>query len=72
MNEGEVVGLEDKVGKEIMIHLKGFQRINGTLLDFDDYMNLLLRDAEVYDDDEVVSEREIMVVKGGNVQTITC
>lgn len=37
--------LEDCVGKTVIIKLRGGKSVRGKLLDFDHYMNLVIRDA---------------------------
>lgn len=69
MNEDNI-NLEARVGEEILVHLKGSRRIEGTLLKFDEYMNLVLGDAKILEHGGTERERELMIIKGGNVQTI--
>lgn len=50
-----------------MIAAKGGLHIVGTLLSYDEHMNLLLADAEIRGE----SKRRLVVVKGGNVYRIS-
>jgi small nuclear ribonucleoprotein len=45
--------LEGCVGKTVIIKLRGGKSVQGKLLDFDQYMNLVIRDAvELLDDND--------------------
>jgi small nuclear ribonucleoprotein len=50
--------LEGCVGKTVIIKLRGGKSVRGKLLDFDQYMNLVIRDAvELLDDNDHGSKR---------------
>lgn len=50
--------LEGCVGKTVIIKLRGGKSVQGKLLDFDQYMNLVIRDAvELLDDNGHGSKR---------------
>lgn len=65
------IDLEELVGETIIANLKGRRKIQGTLDKYDDYMNLVLKKAKEFEGEELVKEHDIIVVKGGNVQTIS-
>ncbi|KXB00975.1 hypothetical protein AKJ41_03190 [candidate division MSBL1 archaeon SCGC-AAA259O05] len=71
MTEDKSISLEELLDREITVQPKGKQKFQGTLVKFDDYMNLVLKNVKEYREDEVVKEYELMVVKGGNIQSIT-
>lgn len=71
MPENEPIDLKELQGKEITVSLKGGRKIRGTLSEFDDYMNLLLKDVvEIKNGEETERKHQFMVVKGGNTRTI--
>jgi small nuclear ribonucleoprotein len=55
------------LNREVVIAAKGGLHIVGTLLSYDEHMNLLLADAEIRGE----SKRRLVVVKGGNVYRIS-
>lgn len=71
MVEDKSISLEELLDKEITVQPKGKQELCGTLVDFDDYMNLVLKNVKEYEDEELIKEYELMIVKGGNIQSIT-
>ncbi|KXA91617.1 hypothetical protein AKJ57_00595 [candidate division MSBL1 archaeon SCGC-AAA259A05] len=71
MTEDKPISLEELLDKEITVQPKGKQKLRGTLTKFDDYMNLVLKNVKEYKDEELVKEYELVVVKGGNIQSIT-
>lgn len=71
MSDTKWVDLEELLDEEITVQLKGGRKFQGTLTQFDDYMNLALKNAKEYKQGEPAGEHEIVVIKGGNLQTIT-
>ena len=65
------VNLEELEGEEIEVKPKGKQRMKGTLVRYDDYMNLVLKNVSEYKDGEKINEYDLMIIKGGNIQSIT-
>lgn len=65
------VNLEELVGETVIADLKGKRKIQGTLDKYDDYMNLVLKRVKEFEGEELVKEHDIIVIKGGNVQTIS-
>lgn len=66
LSEPALQALENSIGKNILLRLKGGGGIRGTLLGFDSHMNLVLDDAE-----EVFKEGAkklgTIVVRGDNI-----
>lgn len=71
MSDIEGVNLENLLDKEITVHLKGGEKLEGTLTKYDDYMNLVLRNAKETRRDDTVKNHELVIVKGGNARAIT-
>lgn len=71
MNEGKAVDLEELSNQEVIVNLKGGQRLEGILAQWDDYMNLVLKKVKEYKEEELLKEHELVVVKGGNIQSIS-
>lgn len=70
MTENNTVNLEELLGKQITVHLKGGEELKGTLSEFDDYMNLVLKNVEEIGGEGRTRKHQIVVVKGGNTRTI--
>lgn len=71
MSEDRTINLENLLDEEIVAHLKGGRRIEGTLMKYDSYMNLVMKKAKEYRNEDLINEHDLVVVKGGNVQMIT-
>lgn len=71
MPENKEVNLGNLIDKKITVHLKGNQSLEGTLVDYDNYMNLVLKKATEYREKEPKKEHETVVIKGGNVLGLT-
>lgn len=65
------IEIENLLGEEITVNLKGGQEIEGTLTEFDEYMNLVLKNAKEHRKDGEVKDHELIIVKGGNIRAIT-
>ena len=66
----------DSLLQEVVVHTcraytRDGRRLQGTLTQYDDYMNLLLEDVEEYAGGKPVNKYKMLVVKGGNVQAIS-
>ncbi len=70
MTENSPVNLAELLDKQITVCLKGGRELKGTLSEFDDYMNLVLKNVEEIEEGETTREHQIVVVKGGNTRTI--
>ena len=55
----------------VVAHTRDGRRLQGTLTQYDDYMNLLLEDVEEYVGDKPVNKYKLLVVMGGNIQAIS-
>lgn len=71
MKNKEAVDLNELLDKKITVHLKGGQKLRGTLTKYDDYMNLVLKNVEEYEKNTPTDKHELIVVKGGNARAIT-
>ncbi len=59
--------LNQTLKKPVMVELKGGRSYRGTLEGFDPHMNLVLRNAEEFQDRESVRKVDLTVVRGDNV-----
>lgn len=70
MIEDNTVDLKELLDKQITVRLKGGRELKGTLSEFDEYMNLVLKNVEEIERGETTRKHQIVVVKGGNTKTI--
>jgi small nuclear ribonucleoprotein len=71
MEEPKPLDLEKFLNKRITVHVRNGRKLRGNLTQYDDYMNLLLEDAEEYSGDEIINRYKLIFIKGGNVQAIS-
>ena len=71
MSNENAVDLEKMLDTEIVVYLKGGIRLEGNLAKYDDYMNLVLKDAEEFSEGKSMNKHELVVVKGGNIRGIS-
>ncbi len=71
MSKNDSINLENLIGEEIDVHLKGGKTLRGNLKKVDDYMNLVLKDVKEEKENGSIKEYETVIVKGGNAKTIT-
>ena len=71
MSNDNAVDLKKMLDTDIIVYLKGGIRLEGNLSKYDDYMNLVLEDAEEYVEDESVNKHKLVIVKGGNIRGIS-
>lgn len=63
--------LDESLGKVVLIKLKGGKVIRGTLLGFDQHMNLLLENSEEIQEEGSTNVLGTIVVRGDNVIMIS-
>jgi len=71
MEELKSSDLKKLLNTRIIVQVKNGRRLRGLLTQYDEYMNLLLEDVEEYSNDEPAGRHKLIIVKGGNVQTIS-
>lgn len=63
--------LDESLGRVVLIKMKGSKVIRGTLLGFDQHMNLLLEESEEVLDEGKTNNLGTIVVRGDNVVIIS-
>lgn len=63
--------LNDSVGKEVLVVLKGEQHFRGTLQAFDVHMNIVLENAEELLDGQPKTKYGKLILRGDNVILIS-
>lgn len=63
--------LDESLGRVVLIKMKGGKVIRGTLLGFDQHMNLLLEESEEVLDEGKTNGLGTIVVRGDNVVIIS-
>jgi small nuclear ribonucleoprotein len=63
--------LDESLGKDVLIKLKGGKVIRGNLQGFDQHMNLLLQDSVEILEDSKTNDLGTIVVRGDNVVIIS-
>lgn len=71
MSKEKAEDLENMVGEKVTVDLKGNRKLKGTLDKFDDFLNVVLKNATEYKQGESVNEYEVVLTKGGNIRAIT-
>ena len=59
--------LNQAVGKNVMVELKGRKEYRGVLDGYDLHMNVVLRNAEEYADGQLRRRLNVVIVRGDNV-----
>ncbi len=59
--------LNQAVGKNVMVELKGRKEYRGVLDGYDPHMNVVLKNAEEYTDGQLRRRLNIVIVRGDNV-----
>ncbi|RLF49352.1 MAG: small nuclear ribonucleoprotein [Thermoplasmata archaeon] len=59
--------LNDSLNKKVIVRLKNNKEYHGILDGYDPHMNIVLRGAEEYIEDELKRKLEIVIVRGDNV-----
>lgn len=63
--------LNQAVGKNVMVELKGGREYRGVLDGYDPHMNVVLRNAEELRDGETTRRLSVVIVRGDNVVYIS-
>ena len=63
--------LDESLGRVVLIKMKGSKVIRGTLLGFDQHMNLLLEESEEILEEGKTNNLGTIVVRGDNVVIIS-
>ena len=63
--------LDESLGRVVLIKMKGGKVIRGTLLGFDQHMNLLLEESEEIIEEGKTNNLGTIVVRGDNVVIIS-
>ncbi len=63
--------LNDAIGKEVLVLLKGNNQIRGTMKAFDVHMNLVLENAEQLENGEAKTKYGKLMVRGDSVILIS-
>jgi small nuclear ribonucleoprotein (snRNP)-like protein len=71
MEKPTLVNLERLLRSKVVVHVKDGRRLQGVLAQYDDYMNLLLKDVEEYLEEKLLNRHKLIMVKGGNIQAIS-
>jgi small nuclear ribonucleoprotein len=70
----DIIGkvLHENIGKSVLIKLKGRKIVTGTLLRFDQQMNLFLRDSvELLEGNDKSNNLGTILIRGDNVITVS-
>ena len=59
--------LNQAVGKNVMVELKGRKEYRGVLDGYDPHMNVVLRNAEEYHEGKLTRRLGVVLVRGDNV-----
>ena len=74
MSSVDIIGkdLHENIGKSILIKLKGRKIITGTLVRYDQQMNLFLRDSvELLEEHDKSNNLGTILIRGDNVITVS-
>jgi small nuclear ribonucleoprotein len=74
MEENEkpaALDLQKLLNTKIVVHVRDGRKLNGTLTQYDEYMNMLLEDVDETMGDKPANKYKILIVKGGNIQAIS-
>jgi small nuclear ribonucleoprotein len=63
--------LNKSLDKHVLVCLKGQKEYRGTLDSYDQYMNIVLRDAEELSNDEIKRKHALSIIRGDNILYIS-
>ncbi len=67
----EQVGLEKFLNSVVIVSAKDGRKFRGRLTQYDEYMNLVLKDVEEFSGEEQAVKHKLVLIKGGNVSAIS-
>jgi len=65
------VGLEKFLNSVVIVSAKDGRKFRGRLTQYDEYMNLVLKDVEEFSGEEQAVKHKLVLIKGGNVSAIS-
>ncbi|MHA1961674.1 MAG: LSM domain-containing protein [Candidatus Thorarchaeota archaeon] len=77
MNTGKPMEiLQNSIGAQVLVELKGRRKLKGKLLGFDQHLNLILQDSEeivpdLETEEEKVTQIDTIIVRGDNVVLVS-
>lgn len=69
--QGTKVGLENFLNTVIVVSVKDGRKFKGKLTQYDEYMNMLLEDAEELSEGGSKPKHKLILLKGGNVSDVS-
>jgi len=67
----EQVELEKFLNSVVVVSAKDGRKFRGRLTQYDEYMNLVLKDVEEFSGEEQAVKHKLVLIKGGNVSAIS-
>ncbi|ODV91515.1 hypothetical protein CANCADRAFT_21604 [Tortispora caseinolytica NRRL Y-17796] len=68
MSNIQPLGLIDSaIGAEVRVIMRNSREFVGTLIGFDDFVNIVLADATEYDDNQPKSKKNTVLINGNNI-----
>lgn len=68
---GGQIKLDNFLNKVVMVSVKDKRKFKGKLTQYDEYMNLLLEDAEETSEAGATTKHKLILLKGGNVSAVS-
>ncbi len=63
--------LQNAIGKNVVVSLKGQQKVRGEFASYDVHLNIVLKNAEVLENNEVVEKHPVLLVRGDSIILIS-